>query len=119
MTGRHLKLQRIFVPLLITAAAVGAIISAAQRGTVDCIARPVGTNVTRVSARLTRGPTHTFYYPSRLRWEWDRALKRLGLPAGTNSYALTATPTPASHVLWVTLGSVTKQVSQFELSLFW
>ncbi len=103
MARRYRKLQWVFVLILIAALGAAVIIGSAQRSSVHCIARAVGTNVSGVSVRVTRGPTHTFYYPSRLHWEWDRACKGLGLPIESNSWAITNSPTPASDVLWVTI----------------
>src|SRR5882762_3111713 len=103
MSGYSRKLQWVFVLLLIAALGMAVIISSAQRSSAHCIARAVGTNVSAVSVRVTRGPTQTFYYPSRLRWDLDWTRRHLGLPIASNSYAITSTPTPMSDVVWVAI----------------
>jgi len=115
MSGRYRKLHWVFALLLIAALGGAVIIGAARRSSVDCIARAVGTNVNGVSAWVTHGPTHTLYYPSRLRWAWDRACKRLSVPVksdprfiglitNTPTTGITNTPTLDSDLLWVAIG---------------
>jgi hypothetical protein len=114
MSGRHRKLHWVFVLLLIAAVGGAVIIGVARHDSVDCIARAVGTNVNGVSVWVTLGPTHTLYYPSRLRWEWDRACKRLSLPVksdprfigvitNTPTTGITNSPTLGSDLLWIAI----------------
>jgi hypothetical protein len=103
MSGEDHKLQWIFVLVLIASLGAAAFIGSTQRSSADCVARVIGTNVASVSARVTHGPTHTFYYPSRLRWAWGLVCKRLGLPFKTRSEIIGAAPRPASDVLWVAI----------------
>jgi len=96
------KVQWVLVLLLIAAFGAAVVIGSAQRSSVDCIARAVGTNVNRVSVRVISS-TDTFYYPSRLRYDWEWTCKHLGFPIASNCFALTSTATPISDVLWVTI----------------
>lgn len=73
----------------------------AQHGSPACVTTVVGTNVLSASACITHGPSHTFYYPSQLRWEWDTIRKRLGFRIKPSSEKLNASPVPPSDVLWV------------------
>lgn len=60
-----------------------------------------GTNITRISVSFTQGTNHVFYYPGRLRWKVDQALRKLGLHPGRPSQMVSSLSARPQTQMWI------------------
>jgi autotransporter translocation and assembly factor TamB len=78
------------------------------RGT-RCAATILWTNVTSVTATVTHGPNHFYYYPSRLSYEWDKLRKKVGIKVKNPVQKQVFSRSPTCDVLWVKITFANKK----------
>ena len=73
-----------------------------EKTSADYIVLSTGTNVSRVSFKVTHGTNHVYYQPSRIRWEADQLWKRFGFRGSHEIQRKRVHTFQPGDVLWVT-----------------
>jgi len=86
---------------LLALALAALFLIAGQPHGMRCIATVVSTNVTSVTATITHGPNHFYYYPSRFRYELDKLRQKVGMKVKNPAQKQVFSRSPVCDILWV------------------
>ena len=76
-------------------------LKAGQQPGTRCVTTVVSTNVTSVTAVVSHGPNHFYYYPSRLHYEWDKLRQKVGIKVKNPAEKQKFSRSPVCDVLTV------------------
>jgi len=104
MRRPHTKLEWLFVLIVVLSFVLGTtfFVRSSRQDPHGCTWTIVGTNVANTSVHVTLGQKHTYYYPSRFRWDIQQVCNRLGVASKANARTLQSSPTPAGDMIWLT-----------------